>query len=87
MFDIVGARGSEGTPGGHGNVRVGVGSLSAESLVFAVVRCMRLELRVHVPSKFLGSRLWVVELLLGLALERLQLGLQHLELLLGICAT
>ena len=45
---------------------------------------MRIEFGVHVPSELLSGRLWVVELLLGLALHRLKLILEDLELLLSL---
>ena len=45
---------------------------------------MRIEFGVHVPAELLSGRLWVVELLLGLALHRLKLILEDLELLLSL---
>ena len=45
---------------------------------------MRIEFSVHVPAELLSGCLWVVELLLGLALHRLKLILEDLELLLSL---
>ena len=45
---------------------------------------MRIEFGVHVPAELLSGRLWVVELLLRLALHRLKLILEDLELLFSL---
>ena len=82
--DIVITRQSKGANRRHCHVRVGVGCLGATGLVNTVFRLVRLELSVHVPAEFLRSRLRVVELLLGRALQRLKLVLQHLEIFLSI---
>ena len=47
---------------------------------------MLLELRVHVPAQLLSRRLRVVELFLRNPLQRFKLGLEQLEILIGVIA-
>ena len=80
------AWGREGAPSRHRHVRIGVLGLRAGEFIETVLRLVRVEFSVHVPAELLSSRLWVVELLLGLALHRLELILENLELLLSLCS-
>ena len=91
LFDwVVGARCSEWASIGHGDIRVGVGCFIAHSFIEGVVWLMRMHVGVHVPSKLLSRRLGVVKLLLGRLFQRVELGLKHFQLFLGVrtcCAT
>ena len=77
----IGAWGREWAPCCHSHVRIGVLGLRAGVFIETVGGPVRIEFSVHVPAELLSSRLWVVELLLGLALHRLKLILEDLELL------
>ena len=62
-------------------------SLSAKHSILAIVGGVSLEVGVHVPAELLSSSLRVVELLLGLALERLKLVLENGKLCLTVSVT